>query len=179
MGRQVDATGMRPVQRHCFTGGSRLFHCTAYMTLKVILGCVTECKKCQHYILGYPFPGQKARQLSCCGSSPSGQEVRSPWSIWKSCMFVQQAQPIFIGMFIKMLYFTETIQRTWLGTSVQRRSPSPPPPAPHPYVKKESHRPFIPGCPTRLMDHVDKDSRPHVLKRTDVKVESEMRGVDH
>lgn len=38
------------------------------------------------------------------------------------------------------------------------------------------HGSLIPGCPARLMDHVDKDPRPHVLKRADVKVEPEMKG---
>ena len=40
-----------------------------------------------------------------------------------------------------------------------------------PQFKKGVSRPFLPGCPTGAVDHVDKDARPHVLKRTDVKVE--------
>lgn len=32
---------------------------------------------------------------------------------------------------------------------------------------------FLPGSPTGPMDHVDKYPRPHVFKRTDVKVEPE------
>lgn len=42
-------------------------------------------------------------------------------------------------------------------------------------LKKEAFRSFIPGCPTGPMDHIDKNSRPHIFKRTNVKMESEMK----
>jgi len=31
---------------------------------------------------------------------------------------------------------------------------------------------FLPGCPTGLMNHVDKNGRPDILVRTDIKVVS-------
>lgn len=41
--------------------------------------------------------------------------------------------------------------------------------------KKDVSGPFVPGRPTGTMDHVDKNPRPHVFKRTNVKVESEKK----